>query len=332
MHQDAIISLLARETDCENIKFAIESLVPDSSNISLLCGISSKLYNEKAVISVLGDHLTKILNLEELTNSQKLRVYCHLFNIKDFEVEFDFEKLTNADFQEILAILGLAKNLERSMEFFVKRIANVENIARREELVSMVLKDSKNTCYVPHLFDVEIPLELTDKMAFLSFADPNLMKKFIQVHLTKNLRMEENPKLTVGRYFARLAFRHDFCIRPVLALIQSIDCITSHCPVIELLALVGMTSNKSATRKAAMKIFATLCDFTKKLDPISKKILKKSLEIETDSMLLQQILSKALAKEGPEKEGLEYKSKYNSNYFFHNLRVINKNSSLCEKI
>ena len=62
-----------------------------------------------------------------------------------------------------------------------------------------------------------------------------------------------------------------------------------------------MTSEKSSARKSALKIFETICQFTKKLDPISKKILKKTAEIESDPMLLKQILSKTLAKEGAEK-------------------------------
>ena len=113
--------------------------------------------------------------------------------------------------------------MKKAAQYVVKSVAGLKDISRRCELAAFVLKDQEKALYVSHLFGAELNTDLNDKMAFLAFSDLDLMKNFIQKHLSANLKMEVNPKLTIGRYFARLAFRHDFCIKPVLALIQAMD-------------------------------------------------------------------------------------------------------------
>ena len=105
--------------------------------------------------------------------------------------------------------------------------------------------------------------------------------------------------MTIGRYFARLAFRHDWCLDGVISLINGMNC-TEVCPVVELVALVGMTSKSPTARKTAVSIFGKICESNSEVDAISLRILKRSREILSDENQLGQILTRALKKEGVE--------------------------------
>jgi len=203
------------------------------------------------------------------------------------------------DFDEIVKIME-NDNLRAGLKAIAKCVAATET--NQVDKVTRLLKLShkQQRSFISELFGIKLPVETTDKFAFYALSCPNLLGDFINEHLPKNVDFEVSSKLTAGRFFARLAFRHSEGVGPALMVVKLLECTDEYCSVIELLALLGMSNSDDSVRSLAFDIFEGIQEIRTSEDKVAKKIIKKKGEILSDGQQLKQVLGRTVEKQGAE--------------------------------
>ena len=303
-NQELIQTLLDRETEIEVIRKALEKLDATAKNANLACQIATKYPHEEIVLQM----LIRIAQDPKIERFKRLQILSQLLasgsakSLKSMMATLEVESVTElpeADLDEVLRIVSQTDGLQSAIVWIARAVAKTEESPFFAKNCAKLL-DLESVAAISELIGCRLPLALTDRLAFFALRDMSLMRAFITKHLPKNVKLEVSNKVTVGRYFARLSFRHPWCLEPVLTLVSTINCVDQSCSVIELLSLIGMRSESATARATAVSIFEQVCSVSEAPDDISQRILKKSREILADGAQLDQILARVLKKKGVE--------------------------------
>jgi hypothetical protein len=124
----------------------------------------------------------------------------HSKSITDAISEFGVSsvcELEFGDFEDLILILTEADDMTEGLSYITRDVCKIKDEAKRVKLATRLLKINQKLV-VPDLIGCDLPLNLTDQIAFFSLSDANLTRRFIMEHLTKNLTLEVSKKITIG--------------------------------------------------------------------------------------------------------------------------------------